>query len=75
MSVQINVTKANQIMATKDHTTNDITQRTPEPVITYDHMERASGLKIKSAGDMPVWSFVIEEITIIGLLAALYLSL
>ena len=46
----------------------------PDPVITYDHMEQDSRLKIKHTGDMPVWSFVIEEITIIGLLAALYLS-
>ena len=53
----------------------EINPSAPDPVITYDHMEQDSGMKIKPAGDRPVWSFVIEEITIIGLLAALYISL
>ena len=49
-------------MATKDQTTNNnFNPRTPEPVITYDHMEQVPGMKIKPAGQMPVWSFVIEE--------------
>ena len=58
-----------------DESHKDFNPSAPEPVITYDHMEQDSGMKSKPAGQMPVWSFLIEEITIIGLLTALYLSL
>jgi len=63
-------------MTAKAQTTNNnFTQHTPEPVITYNHMETDGAVNIKTAGPIPVWSFLIEEFTIIGLLVALYFSI
>jgi hypothetical protein len=52
---------------------NEFAPTAPDPVITYDHMEQDTRMKIKPAGVMPVWYFLVEEITIIALVAALYL--
>ena len=57
-----------------DSSDNEYDQPAPDPNITYDHMESETNVKAKPTTVIPVWSFIIEEITIIGLLTALYFS-